>query len=54
MLRKNGQPAELRIVDGPHSWAVWERNIGDALRYIFRYCARPAVAAVDAKARKSR
>jgi len=58
LLRKNGQPAELRIVDGGHNWTVWESTIGDALRYIFRYAARPALSpaetARDAKARKSR
>lgn len=41
MLRANGQPAELRIVDGAHSWAVWGGTIGDALKYIFRYSAKP-------------
>ena len=41
LLRANGQPAELRIVDGPHSWAVWGSTIGDALKYIFRYSAKP-------------
>lgn len=54
LLRKNGQPAELRIVDGPHRWPVWESTIGDAMRYLFRYAARPTLPAVDAKARKSR
>jgi S-formylglutathione hydrolase FrmB len=58
LLRKNGQPAELRIVDGGHDWQVWESTIGDALQYIFRFSARPATAAgdpsKDAKARKSR
>jgi enterochelin esterase-like enzyme len=58
LLRKNGQPAELRIVDGGHDWQVWESTIGDALRYIFRFSARPATAPADAskdaKARKSR
>lgn len=44
LLRKHKQPAELRIVDGGHSWSVWESTIGDALRYVFRYSARPAVA----------
>ena len=37
LLRKNGQPAELRIVDGAHRWPVWESTIGDAMRYLFRY-----------------
>lgn len=58
LLRKNGQPAELRIVDGSHGWEVWESTIGDALQYIFRFSARPAASAPepskDAKARKSR
>lgn len=62
LLRKNGQPGELRIVDGGHDWQVWESTIGDALRYIFRFSARPATAAPgaaksapsDAKSRKSR
>ena len=42
LLRRNKQPAELRIVDGAHVWAVWESTIGDAMKYIFRYSARPA------------
>ncbi len=54
LLRKNGQPAELRIVDGAHRWPVWESTIGDAMRYVFRYAARPALPTMDAKARKSR
>jgi enterochelin esterase-like enzyme len=58
LLRKNGQPAELRIVDGGHDWQVWESTIGDALRYVFRFAARPALtpkdAQNDAKGRKSR
>ena len=53
LLRKNGQPAELRIVDGAHKWPVWESTIGDAMRYVFHYAARPALV-TDAKGRKSR
>jgi len=44
LLRANSQPAELRIVNGAHSWAVWESTIGDALKYIFRYSAKPTAA----------
>ena len=44
LLRANRQPAELRIVNGAHSWTVWEGTIGDALKYIFRYSAKPAAA----------
>lgn len=45
LLRRNQQPAELRIVNGSHSWAVWSSTIGDALRYIFGFAAQPASAA---------
>lgn len=42
LLRANKQPAELRIVDGGHSWAVWGSTLGDAMKYVFRYSAKPA------------
>ena len=41
LLRRNGQPAELRITNGAHTWPVWESSIADALRYVFRYSTRP-------------
>jgi S-formylglutathione hydrolase FrmB len=41
LLRANHQPAELRIVNGAHSWEVWESTVGDAMKYIFRYSAQP-------------
>ena len=41
LMRKNRQPAELRIVNGAHTWPVWEATIGDALKYVFRYTSRP-------------
>ncbi|MBC7984594.1 MAG: esterase family protein [Candidatus Obscuribacterales bacterium] len=41
LLRKNQQPAELRIVNGAHVWPVWESTIGDALKYVFKYAAQP-------------
>ncbi|HMN46671.1 MAG TPA: alpha/beta hydrolase-fold protein [Povalibacter sp.] len=42
LLRRNEQPAELRIVDGGHTWAVWESTIGDVMKYVFRFVdARP-------------
>lgn len=40
-LRKNKQPAELRIVNGKHEWPVWESTVGDALKYVFRTVRRP-------------
>lgn len=45
LLRRNRQPAELRIVNGTHSWPVWSGTIGEALRYIFGFAARPVSAA---------
>jgi enterochelin esterase-like enzyme len=50
LLRQNQQPAELRIVDGAHTWAVWEHTLPDALRYVFRFATRPVVAATAASA----
>ena len=41
LLRKNRQPAELRVVNGRHEWAVWESTVGDALRYVFQGVRRP-------------
>jgi enterochelin esterase-like enzyme len=43
LLRKNRQPAELRIVNGAHTWPVWESTIADALKYVFRYTTRPVI-----------
>ena len=42
LLRRNNQPAELRIVNGGHDWGVWEATIGDAMKYIFQYSAEPS------------
>lgn len=41
LLRKHHQLAELRIVDGAHTWSVWESTVADALSYIFRFSTRP-------------
>jgi len=43
ILRTSKQPAELRIVDGAHVWPVWDSTIGDAMKYIFGFAARPAI-----------
>lgn len=43
LLRANQQPAELRIVNGAHSWAVWSGTVGDAMKYVFRYAAKPGL-----------
>jgi len=33
--------AELRVVDGGHSWAVWASAVDDAITYLFRYAVKP-------------
>jgi S-formylglutathione hydrolase FrmB len=44
LLRKNKQPAELRIVNGAHDWPVWSSTIGDAMKYILNYSVKPVAA----------
>jgi enterochelin esterase-like enzyme len=34
LLRRNNQPAELRIVNGGHTGEVWASTIDDAMRYL--------------------
>jgi len=41
MWERQPDMAELRIVDGDHSWQIWSRSIEDAMRYLYRYAARP-------------
>ena len=41
LLRAHKHPAELRIVDGAHTWAVWSTTIGSAMKYMFRYVTAP-------------
>lgn len=39
-LRYAGNPAELHIIDGAHTWEVWSALLPDALKYTLA-CARP-------------
>ena len=41
MFDRQPDIAELRIVDGDHSWAVWANALDDALKYLYRFAARP-------------
>jgi enterochelin esterase-like enzyme len=55
LLRRQRQPAELRIVDGTHSWAIAEKHSADMLRYLFRFASRPRLTdptAVNQSAKK--
>lgn len=33
--------AELRIVDGDHSWSIWSKSIDNAMRYVFSFAEKP-------------
>ncbi|MGD9805986.1 MAG: alpha/beta hydrolase [Hyphomicrobiaceae bacterium] len=33
--------AELRIVDGDHSWTIWSKSIENSMRYLYRHAAPP-------------
>ena len=54
LLRAKRHPAELRIVNGAHSWPVWESTIGDAMTYIYRYTTRPQMDAPQQRPAKTR
>lgn len=43
LLRRHRNPAELRIVNGSHSWPVWESTIAEAMTYVYRYVRRPVL-----------
>ncbi len=45
LFEKQPDLAELRIVDGGHSWQAWASAIDGALIYLFRFSARPAITA---------
>ncbi len=44
MFAKQPDQVELRVVDGDHSWKVWEATIDDAMRYMFRFADKPGQA----------
>ena len=45
MFEKQPELVELRVVDGDHSWAVWSNAADEAMAYLFRFTARPQMAA---------
>lgn len=44
-LRKEGQRAQLRIVNGGHNWATWSPALDEGLPYIFNYLKWPNLTA---------
>lgn len=49
VLRQRRNPAELRIVNGAHSWSVWSSTIADAMTYVYRYVTRPVLEAATSR-----
>ncbi len=41
LFQRQPEKVELRVVDGDHSWKVWEAAIDNAMEYLFRYADRP-------------
>ena len=41
-FRADSLPAELRIFDGGHNWAVWKRGLADALPWMIEAAGRAA------------
>ena len=52
MFERQPDQVELRVVDGDHSWKVWEATIDDAMRYIFQFADKPKPAPHTATATK--
>ncbi len=41
LFERQPQQIELRVVDGGHSWEVWEATIDGAMRYLFQFADKP-------------
>ncbi|MGA7326685.1 MAG: alpha/beta hydrolase-fold protein [Rhodomicrobium sp.] len=41
LFQRQPEKVELRVVDGDHSWKVWEAAIDNAMEYLFRYTDHP-------------
>lgn len=52
MFERQPDQVELRVVDGDHSWKVWEATIDDAMRYVFQFADKPKSAPHTATATK--
>jgi enterochelin esterase-like enzyme len=44
VFEKQPDQAELRVVDGGHSWDVWASAMDEAMTYLFRFTAKSPVA----------
>ena len=52
MFERQPDQVELRVVDGDHSWKVWEAALDDAMRYVFQFADKPRPAPQTATALK--
>jgi enterochelin esterase-like enzyme len=50
LFDKQPEKLELRIVDGDHSWKVWNAVMTEALTYVFKFAAPPEKSTLTAKA----
>lgn len=41
LFQRQPEQVEFRVVDGDHSWKVWEATIDSAMEYIFSFADRP-------------
>jgi enterochelin esterase-like enzyme len=41
LSEKQPGEVELRVVEGDHSWKVWEKAIDAAMRYVFQFADKP-------------
>ncbi len=48
LFQRQPEQVEFRVVDGDHSWKVWEATIDAAMEYIFSFADRPRPAARSA------
>jgi enterochelin esterase-like enzyme len=49
LFERQPQQIELRVMDGDHSWKVWETAIDGAMQYLFQYADKPRPATRSAE-----
>jgi enterochelin esterase-like enzyme len=52
MFERQPDQVQLRVIDGDHSWKVWEAMIDDAMLYVFQFADKPRPAPQTATATK--
>ena len=49
LFERQPQQIEFRVVDGDHSWKVWEATIDGAMQYLFQFADKPRPATRSAE-----